>query len=348
MIRVYTAQSSRQVVSRTRIVPEDVIALCIVCGCAQIAIRCARLAWHNVAPSRDVVKCGRVLRCQGVEDVVRLPLRPIFLFDQRQNARHRRRRCRRPSNGSNGQIAIRNHAIPIFRTDGISSVVLPRRGKQRYIGKVTHSVAGNALSGLPRRLGISSRARTVSAIGSLSPGRAIAGSAAARNDVGNAGVVDASIVEVQSKRIVPRLLRHGLQKRCRGINGGDRVPVSLQLRLLCGRSSVVAAVIEVGATHRNVPGSGTESIHGNPVLRRLVVIEIIAACWTAIPGRDERGLPLRRRLLPQGIPEQVSRRSQILFTGAVARAEDRGLIIIHRSLGGQQQSRLHGGVGCGV
>jgi hypothetical protein len=134
--------------------------------------------------------------------------------------------CRGSADNSNREIAIRDDAVSRSRADGIKAVVFPRRRVQRHIGKIAHPVTGNALSCLPGRLRISCCAGSIRAIGSINARRASARPAAAGDDVGSVRVVDAAVREIQSERIIPRLLGNRLQQRRRGKNGRHRIPSS--------------------------------------------------------------------------------------------------------------------------
>jgi len=75
-------------------------------------------------------------------------------------------------------------------------------------------------------------------------------------------------------------------------------------------------------------------------LRRLRRVEVVAAGGASVAGGDERALPLCGRLLPKPRPELIAGRTQILFTFAVAGAEDGCLIVVDRALGREVEAAL--------
>ena len=114
------------------------------------------------------------------------------------------------------------------------------------------------------------------------------------------------------------------------------------------RWEVAIQNIEVGASHSDVIGRGSETIHSHAQVGQVLGIRVVASGGAAVACRDHDRNALRRRLLPQILDELIARGAQCRFAFAEADIQDVRLVVVDGALDGEEKSRLQGGVGGGV
>ena len=108
------------------------------------------------------------------------------------------------------------------------------------------------------------------------------------------------------------------------------------------------AIVEIGAADRDVVRRGCDTVDLKPAVGDLLRVEVFASGRSAVARRHEHRLPLRGGLLPERAPEGVAALAQIPFALGVADADDAGLIVGHRAIGGQSEPVAQGRAGRGV